>query len=71
MTERLRDCVGDEHGVADVTLTVRAPGVVSHALVEGSFAGSEKGSCIARAMRTAKLPRFGEPVSRIEYPFHL
>jgi hypothetical protein len=71
MTEQLRGCVGDEHGVADVTLTVRAPGVVSHALVEGSFAGSPKGTCIARAMRTAKLPEFADPVTRIEYPFQL
>lgn len=71
LTERLRACVGDEHGVADVTLTVRAPGVVSHAVVEGTFAGSEKGSCIARALRKAELPHFSEPVLRIEYPFML
>ncbi|HEY6881975.1 MAG TPA: hypothetical protein VI299_28295 [Polyangiales bacterium] len=71
MTEVLKDCVGDEHGVADVTLTVRGEGVVSHALVEGAFAGSPQGSCIARALRTAKLPAFAEPVTHIEYPFQL
>lgn len=71
LTPELRQCVGDEHGVADVTLTVRAPGVVSHALVEGAFAGSDKGSCIARALRTAKLPPFEEPVLRVAYPFQL
>jgi hypothetical protein len=71
MTEQLKGCVGDEHGVADVTLTVRAPGVVSHALVEGAFADSPQGTCIAKALRTAKLPAFADPVTRIEYPFQL
>lgn len=71
LSEPLRRCVGDEHGVADVTLTVRAPGVVSHALVEGKFAGSEKGSCIARTLRSAKLPRLAKSLVRIEYPFQL
>jgi hypothetical protein len=71
MTEQLKSCVGDEHGVADVTLTVRAPGVVSHALVEGAFAGSPQGSCIARTLREAKLPPLAEPVTRIAYPIQL
>jgi hypothetical protein len=71
MTEQLKGCVGEEHGVADVTLTVRAPGVVSHALVEGAFADSPQGSCIAKALRTAKLPPFEGAVTRIEYPFQL
>lgn len=71
LTPRLRDCVGDDHGIADVTITVRAPGIVSHALVHGPYAGSDKGSCIARALRSAKLPSLQDPVSRIEYPFQL
>ena len=71
LTPRLRECVGDEHAIADVTITVRAPGIVSHALVQGPYAGSDKGSCIARALRSAKLPSLQGPVSRIEYPFQL
>ena len=71
LTPQLRACVGDQHGVADVTLTVRAAGVVSHALVEGPFAGSERGTCIARTLRTAKLPASPHAVSRVEYPFQL
>ncbi len=67
----LRRCVGDEHGVADVTLTVRSSGAVSHALVEGAFAGSPKGSCIARTLRSAKLPSFGDPVLHIAYSLQL
>jgi hypothetical protein len=71
LTPKLRACVGDQHGVVDVTLTVRAPGVVSHALVEGPFAGSEQGTCIARTLRTARLPASPHAVSRVEYPFQL
>lgn len=67
----LRSCVGEQHGVADVTLTVRGSGVVSHALVEGTFAGSEKGSCIARTLRTAKLPPSPQAVLHIAYPLQL
>jgi hypothetical protein len=71
LTHELKECVGSEHGVADVTLTVRAPGVVSHALVEGAFADSPQGTCIARRLRSAKLPPFTDPITRIEYPFQL
>jgi hypothetical protein len=71
LTPQLRACVGDRHGVADVTLTVRAAGVVSHALVEGPFAGSEQGTCIARTLRTARLPASPYAVSRVAYPFQL
>jgi hypothetical protein len=71
LTPELRACVGDQHGVADVTLTVRAAGVVSHALVEGPFAGSSEGSCIARALRTVKLPASSYAVSHVEYPIQL
>lgn len=64
----LEQCVGDEHGVVDVTLTVRGSGAVTHALVEGAFAGSEKGSCVARTLRTARLPPFAQASLRIAYP---
>jgi len=71
IASELRACVGDEHGIADVTLTVRGSGTVSHALVEGPFAGSAKGSCIARSLRAARLPRFADPLLRITYPLQL
>jgi hypothetical protein len=69
--ERLRECVNGAHGVADVTLTVRGSGVVSHALVEGPFAESMRGSCIARTLRDVQLPRFRTPLVRIAYPIEL
>lgn len=71
MHDRVRACVGDAHGVADVVLTVRGSGIVAHALVEGTFAGSPAGSCIARTLRNARLPRLAEPSVKILYPFQL
>jgi hypothetical protein len=71
IASELRACVGDEHGIADVTLTVRNTGAVSHALVEGAFAGSPAGSCIARTLRAARLPALGDGVLHIVYPLQL
>lgn len=71
IASELQRCVGEAHGTADVTLTVRSSGAVSHALVEGAFAGSPAGSCIARTLRTAQLPPFGDAVLHIVYPLQL
>lgn len=69
--EQVRACVGDAHGIADVAITVQRSGVVSHALVEGTFAGSPAGSCIARTLRSVRLPPVAEPNLRVTYPFRL
>jgi hypothetical protein len=67
----LQKCVGDRHGVAEVTVTVRSGGFVSYAVVSGAYAGTVEGSCIARAVRAAKFPAFTEPMLRVTYPFQL
>jgi hypothetical protein len=67
----LQKCVGDRHDTADVTLTVRPGGFVSYAVVSGPYAGSNEGSCIARAVKAAKFPAFTDPSVRITYPFQL
>lgn len=67
----LRACVGEEHGIADVTLTVRGSGTISHALVEGAFAGSPQGSCLARTLRSVRLPPFADRLLHIAYPLQL
>jgi hypothetical protein len=67
----LQRCVGDRHGVAEVTLTVRPAGFVSYAVVSGTYAGTSEGSCIARAVRAAKFPAFSDPTLRVTYPFEL
>lgn len=71
VTGELKKCVGDRHGVADVTVTVRPAGFVSYAVVSGEYAGTSEGSCIARAVRTAKFPAFSDPTLRVTFPFQL
>lgn len=71
VSSELKKCVGDRHGVADVTVTVRSAGFVSYAVVSGDYAGTPEGSCIARAVRAAKFPAFSEPTLRVTYPFQL
>jgi hypothetical protein len=67
----LQECVGDKHGVADVTVTVRSAGFVSYAIVGGTFVGTPEGSCIAKVVRDAKFPEFADPFIRVTYPFNL
>ena len=67
----LQECVGDKHGVADVTVTVRSAGFVSYAIVGGTFVGTPEGSCIAKVVRDAKFPPFTDPFIRVTYPFNL
>jgi hypothetical protein len=71
VTTELRKCVGERHGLAEVTVTVRPAGFVSYAVVSGEYAGTSEGSCIARAVRAAKFPAFSDPTLRVTYPFQL
>lgn len=51
---------GDPTGVASVRVTFSNSGAASRATIEGPpLAGTPTGSCIAAAMRTAKVPPFG------------
>jgi hypothetical protein len=44
---------------------------VTTATVNGPFAGTPTGSCIARAVRAARFPPFAQPRFAVTYPFHL
>lgn len=64
-------CAEGRSGVATVQLTVANTGRVSGALVSGIFAGTPQGSCIARAVRQARFPRFTRPTFSVTFPFPL
>jgi hypothetical protein len=67
----VRACAGERHGSVQVDVVVQGTGRVSSATVTGNFQGSPEGSCIARAVRSARFPAFtGEPL-RFRYPFAL
>ena len=65
-----RACTGGRHGLVTAEVTIAHTGRVSHAVVSGDFKGPE-GSCIARAIRTARFPQFARKSLRVSYPFSL
>lgn len=65
-------CAGGRGGLAQVRVTFSgSSGRVTGAQVEGQFAGTPQGSCIARAVRTASLQRFEQPTYQVLFPFQL
>jgi hypothetical protein len=65
------ECAHGQHGMAQVDITVASTGFVTHAVVDGDFAGTPEGSCIARAARRAQFVAFKKPTFRVIYPFSL
>lgn len=63
------ECVGDRSGRAQITARVVGSGKVTHVLVNGDFAGTRVGSCIARAVRTVSLPPFAHEQFEFTYPY--
>ncbi len=64
-------CGGGVEGVAQVHITVAGPtGRVRSATVIQGVTGAQ-GSCVARAVRGARFPRFRRDTFTIDYPFRL
>ncbi|MFO0693019.1 MAG: hypothetical protein U0230_05645 [Polyangiales bacterium] len=59
------------HGSAVLHVTIAGSGRVTTAFATGHFAGTPEGSCMARAVRAARFPRFTRPTITVEYPFQL
>jgi hypothetical protein len=68
---QLTQCAAGQHGVAQIAATIASTGRISHALVEGAFAGTPEGSCMARAVRAARFPTFSQPSLKVSYPVSL
>jgi hypothetical protein len=64
-------CAAGGHGVSVANVTVASSGRVSHGTIEGVFAGTPEGSCMARALRTATFPAFSAQNFSVKYPFRL
>ena len=65
----VRACAAGRSGVADLDITIAHTGSVMHVLVGGDFAGTTEGSCIARAVRTARFPTFKQERFRLLFPY--
>jgi hypothetical protein len=68
MHSQLAQCAQDKHGTTYANVTVQGNGRVSYSLIEGAFAGTEAGSCMARALRSARFPEFVGPPFKVRYP---
>lgn len=65
-------CAQGHGGLAQVRLTFAGPsGRVTSAVIEGQFAGTPQGSCIARAVRAATVPPFAQPTFSVLFPFQI
>jgi hypothetical protein len=67
----LQTCAGVLHGTSTAHVTIASSGRVASATIEGAFAGTPAGSCMARALRDAVFPRFSDPNLQVTYPFRL
>jgi hypothetical protein len=60
------------HAIATLRLTLRGQtGQVTSVYVDGAFAGTPAGSCIARAAREAHVEPFARPTFALTYPVRL
>lgn len=64
-------CAGASHGLTTAHITILGSGRVSATNIEGAFAGTPQGSCMARALRGATFPRFSASSLQVTYPFRL
>lgn len=68
ITPAVNECFGDTHGKAMATFSVVGKtGRVVGARVTGQT--GKVGSCIARAVRRARFPKFAGPRLKVSYPF--
>jgi hypothetical protein len=68
---QLSECVGGQHGIVDLTITVAGSGHVTYALASGDLSAVPMGGCMVRVLRAASFPAFANPTLKITYPVAL
>jgi len=72
LTSRIRQCAGDQVGLAISTIVVNSDGSVATVSVGGSpFGGTPQGACMEGVIRGARFPRFRNNTFRVSYPFNI
>jgi hypothetical protein len=66
---QLAACAGGTHGMMYANVAIAGSGRVSYTTVEGAFAGTPAGSCMARTLRSATFPQFTASSFKVRYPF--
>lgn len=67
----VRSCGTGQGGTVMATVVFNSQGTVNTANVAPPAAGTAVGSCIARAVRGARLPPFARPTFSVTFPFPL
>lgn len=69
---RMRQCAGDQVGMATARIRVNNNGQVVSSNIGGSpFGGTPQGACMERVVRTARFPRFQRTHFDVTYPFSI
>jgi hypothetical protein len=69
---RMRQCAGDQVGMATARIRVNNNGQVVSANIGGSpFGGTPQGACMERVVQTARFPRFQRTHFDVTYPFSI
>lgn len=71
MRARIEACAAGRSGMVDARVGIAGTGRVTRALIQGDFAGTQQGSCMARALRAATVAPFSGPVVQVQFPFVL
>ena len=72
LVPEISSCANGRRGTVPVDVIVQPSGRVTGATVTGSFQGTPEGSCIARAVRSARFPAHnGDEPTRFRYPYAL
>lgn len=67
----LDTCAAGKHGLVKVDATIANSGRVAQAVINGAFVGTPEGSCMARAVRSARFPAFSQQSLKVSYPIAL
>ncbi|HKU43336.1 MAG TPA: hypothetical protein VJR89_34480 [Polyangiales bacterium] len=65
----LQSCASGKHGRIVASVTISGAGRVTYSAIEGAFAGTPQGSCMARALRSAQFPPSASEQLRVSYPY--
>lgn len=69
---RIRQCAGDQVGMAMAGIVISGDGSVATVNVSGSpFGGTPQGACMEGAIREARFPAFRGTSHRVNYPFNI
>jgi hypothetical protein len=69
MRSQLEACAAGRHGTVDARVRIAGTGRVTYTLIQGDFAGTQEGSCMALALRKATFPPFSGPIFQVQFPF--